>query len=483
MQSRKVYQILQQLPPELFPKLRRFLNSPYFDHSKSLKLLAERLLLAIEQGEALSPETAFASIYPEKAFIETSFAKLCNALLKAVHRFLVVEELAELPSQQEALLFRAYSRKGLGKWVPKQYQKSSKKLVEEALFHPTALEALLNIKWEHAAFLFRQPRRPRGEALLSIDQSLDHYYWMRKYELGTAIFNYNQVFNADLPTPELPKLSPENLHIGETPQLVWLNYHAYHLLSSGDEKHFEWIWQSLKSSEGKVNPVELRPFYLLALNHCIYQYYDGREDYLEKVDEIYLELIDKGFLLFRDQLAAEHFKNIITVRLDLGQLDWVEAFFESFKDRLSNDLDGAVQAYILALIHFEKGVYDSCMRILEGVLQDGKQDVFLTPDARRLQLKACYLRQNPGDDVLCEHLHNAFRVFLIRDKKIGTKERSRMQGFVKYVGKLLRLRGQLPEEREAEALLLLQELSEDSSSKSRSWIFQQVKQLLPPNPK
>jgi len=62
-------------------------------------------------------------------------------------------------------------------------------------------------------------------------------------------------------------------------------------------------------------------------------------------------------------------------------------------------------------------------------------------DARVFMLKALYDRNRAEDDVLLESQWNAFRLYIMRNKRLGETDQKQYLNFAKLLRKLLDLRG------------------------------------------
>ena len=444
MRSRKIYKVVEAMAAAERERLRLFLQSPLHNPSPLLLALYEELVKDISRPELTprGPEALHASLPSDSRFSANYFDKLCAMLLGHVHRFLVWSEFNREQAQEAWLLLRAYNRLNLGEAVPALYKSLGTELEALVGTDEGALDAGYKMDREFGMYLFRQPRTPAGEQLSRISQSLQVSYIDRALEIAMAIHNYNQVFHLHIQTPDLAWAMAEmDNHPEGWPVALRVKLLGYRVLAEHSVAAFEGLLEMLGKEADALDEGLRREMHTVALNFCAFQINKGDSRFLAHADGLYMRLLEAGWLLRDGLLPSELFKNIVSLRLRLGELEWTAKFIEAYGSRLANAHDGLALLYNRAVLKFYEGDQKACMVMFEEVLRDVKSDMYYGVDARVFMLKALYDRNRAEDDVLLESQWNAFRLYIMRNKRLGETDQKQYLNFAKLLRKLLDLRG------------------------------------------
>ncbi|HRI61441.1 MAG TPA: hypothetical protein PK228_16990, partial [Saprospiraceae bacterium] len=94
--TNKVYQALRFLDPLEQKRLVKYLNSPFFNQSRTLTKLGELLLNHIEKGkDGFDRKAVWQKVFPGEAYDDVNFRKYCSDLLKQVEGFMAQEAIAQ----------------------------------------------------------------------------------------------------------------------------------------------------------------------------------------------------------------------------------------------------------------------------------------------------------------------------------------------------------------------------------------------------
>ena len=478
MRSRKVHKILSKFSEDQRKSFRAYLASPYLNSNGRLVRFMEILEVEMfEGGGECTPEEIWGMGLSQGPYHANGFDKICAELLAAANAFLGLETYLNRPETAAADQFEGYVDEGLDEWVPGMFKAISTKYGDAFSQSSEGLYAHMRLLRSYSVHLFRQPRAPRGEWLLDIDQALTHFFLAQKLELAAALSNYNQVFQSDFHLPDETWLV-DRLEAGfdTFPPYIRLHYLGY-LTASGSEPHFHRLKAELAQHKDQVPPDEGKHLYRLALNFCYFRLNEGAEQFEAEAEGLLLELLDNGWLLEDGKMPPEHFKNIVSVRLRQGDVDWVKDFIGQWEDALTDGHGGAAKVYNRAVLAFFEGKYGQCIRAMEEVLRDFKADVYYGLDARLYQIKALYERNGPDDFLDLESRLNSFRVFVLRNKKVGEIDQLHYKNFVKQCRRLVRLRDELDGERERKIKKFLSGLSGGQTVSNRRWFEQMVAEL------
>jgi hypothetical protein len=484
MRSRKVFRIYAALQEEERTAFGLYLASPYFHHGTRLqhfRTLLEDALIK-QPGQSLSAEDIWQRL-PDVTteFRPNGFDKLCSELLAAIHDFLALQEFRAHPATVGSHLLAAYVERHLDEWVPNVHEGLMERMRGELDQDAAGLYADLQMEERLGEFVFRQPRMPRNETLLQIDKKLNAFFIAKKLEVASLVDIFNRSYNATLKLPYLGIIEEAVKEGNEGfPILIRLRATAW-LLTSTREDRYYWQLKEALLLATDIARDQQRPLFHLALNHCAYKLNIGDMDFELEADSIHLEMIARQLFLVDGKFPPEQFKNIIQLRLVLGERDWVQDFLDTWGGRLSNDHQGCAILYNRAVLAFYQKSFAACFRGMEQVLREFKDDIYYGTDARIYQLM-CLFEMGKSEDTLVEFdaRLNAFRVYLIRDNRIGESLKQRYLNSVKQFRKLTSLVRQVPSQQRHLAGKFLKELDKLKPASNRRWFLEQVRPYLVP---
>lgn len=480
MRARKVFRIYASLPEEERAAFGDYLASPYFRQPPRLlelrQLLEERLVQ--RPAEELSAEEVWRLLHSQQGdFRPNTFDKLCAELLAALNHFLAVHSLMAQPVTLAAQQVEAYVDHGLDEWVPGLVEGVRERLGPALEQHAKGLHAQLVIQENLAAYAFRQPRMPRGELLIQTDAQLNAYYIAKKLELAAWAGVYNRAFQAEVVLPYMDMLEGA---IGESggnfPHFIRLRALAY-LLTHTREDRYYWEFKALllASEPQQCDPDDLRNLFHLALNHCTYRINAGSTEFEVETDAMHMVLLERAWLFPDGRIPHELLKNIVQLRLLLGHADWVASFLHDRESQLRASHPAVVLLYNQAVLAYYQGRYADCARSMETVLRDFKDDIFYGTDAR-IYLLMCLYERSKVEDTSIEmdsRLH-AFRMYLVREQRIGETVKERYLNLVKQFRKLIALASEPPVQRKKKAEKFILRLQELRPVSNRRWFERQV---------
>jgi hypothetical protein len=483
MRSRKVFRIYASLTEEERGAFGRYLASPYFNRSQ--RLVDFRVLL--EQELVLLPERQLDtqdiwSLLPgiTTDYRANGFDKLCAELLAALNDFLGTQAFRAHPATVAQHQLRAYVDHGFDEWIPAMYEGLVERLGKELERDPAGLYAHMQLLYAFAQHQFRVARMPKIEGLLEIDRKLNEFYFAGKLELAAAVTGYNRYFRSDVTLPHLDQLQTMfEVEIDGYPVLIRCQFHAWLMTRDQDVNHYFALKGLLQDYGDQLPSDEVKALYRHALNFCIARLNAEEEDFEEELDALQLQLLENGMILDEGRLNPLHLKNIVLTRLNMGQVEWVADFLQKWGNRLTNDHSGCALRYNEAMLAFHQGDFSRCLREMETVLRDHKGDIYYGIDARVYSLMSVFELNKHTDWVQeFEARLNSFRLYLIRDQKLGETRRQKRLDMVKQFRKLLRLFQEPESKRREKAKALLKSIESLKPSTNRNWFERQISSFL-----
>ena len=116
--TNKVYQALRFLDPIERKHLLKYLNSPYFNQSKTLTKLGEILLDHIEkEKDGFDRKAVWQKVFPGEAYDDVNFRKYCSDLLKQVEGFMAQEIVSNDAARQASVTKLTTIKEGILKFI------------------------------------------------------------------------------------------------------------------------------------------------------------------------------------------------------------------------------------------------------------------------------------------------------------------------------------------------------------------------------
>lgn len=197
---------------------------------------------------------------------------------------------------------------------------------------------------------------------------------------------------------------------------------------------------------------------------------------MDELFSLYQTLLDSQLILDHGELSHSDYKNIATLALRLGKIEWTRQFLNTFHRHIAVDFRDNAYQYCLAYLEYESGNEREAKRLLHSM---EFTDVYYDLSARHLMVKILYSEQ---DWETLNYVSIAFEGFLKRNKQISQNNRRNHLNFLSLLKRLVRyhlkafdLTAQQKTEKKAKLLQMLEKLPTLSQ---RNWIQAQI-DLLP----
>lgn len=164
-------------------------------------------------------------------------------------------------------------------------------------------------------------------------------------------------------------------------------------------------------------------------NYCILQFQQGHTRFIEDIKQLYDEVLEAGHPLQGGILPYQFYKNAVELMCKLKNYDWAEAFTERFRQHLAPEHAPYLHAYNQAIVSFFKQDYQAVVSKLYQ--QIGKLSSLQVGIGARVYL--CRALWKTDDHTWLVQQLQAFEQHLRRNRELQAGERSRYQGFVRYL--------------------------------------------------
>ncbi len=442
MFSDKLFSLLQALSSRQRSRLRKFLQSPYFNEQALLLQLFDLCDQALRQGpeavDGLDKAAVWARLYPGERLDEAQLRRLSSELTQLGLDFLAQEHRREHPAgdwlRLQQLLERPELHKHLG-----AVERRLQRYFEEA-DGPSDRMYLeqFQLYWN----IFERASKGATNSgyldnLLPAEYYLDCFYLLQKMKMYVAGLSYRNIRSAER-QPDMPPgfweyASEERFQ--NAPMLQIYRRVALCLEHREEDAHFQALLDDLERWGDAMAQEDLRACYHIAQNYCALKINEGKTDYYREVFQVYNKMIDRAVLLEDGQLAEGFFKNIITAGLRMQAFDWVERFIREYSDYLPVPIRENARSYNLANLYSHRRQYGKVIALLATVEYS---DVTYALGAKLILLRTYY---ETDEYLALDSLIQSFRVYLRRNKLISKSVLREYGNFLNVLKKLSAMQG------------------------------------------
>lgn len=213
-------------------------------------------------------------------------------------------------------------------------------------------------------------------------------------------------------------------------------YHlGYQMLAHPDNHGYEAAFRELLAAHIAQLPIdEARGLLMMAINHGIRSINAGEKAAIKSTLAYYQIGLDKRLLHDDNGILSKYtYNNVLMAYLALEDWENAKIFLEQYLPDLAASERENIYHYNLAVFHFRRGDFDSCLNLLRGV---GFADPMYNLESRKMLLKIYY--EQSAYDALQSLLENLL-TWLRRHGELGY-HREMYRNLAVFTGRLIRLR-------------------------------------------
>ncbi|MCF8464540.1 MAG: hypothetical protein K9G41_06855 [Flavobacteriales bacterium] len=427
-------ELLEKLKTSEWDELKRFVQFRFprirIDIFATLKILEKA------SSKKLSRKEIHKALYPNTPFNDKVIRYLLTDINKVVFEFYGFKQLSKQPQKQQSLLLQELSERKCSSAFEKTYNQELNRA--EKLGHVDA--DALHYRYELHSLKAKEELGLGKRSSDIFEESslfLDLYFVAKKLQISAEKINLNFILKKEWNDPFL-KTILKQIDNGLFTDNPYINLYRL-IIQSLTEPENELVFKKLKSEVprliGRVSESELSDFYQYLLNYCIRRINAGRLTFQDELLAVYQSALEHGGLLNNGNISQWDFKNVVTIALRTGNVDYARDFIHGNKQLLPSSQRTNALAYNLANLHFSEKNYRAAISQLQKVDLD---DVFYRLDARSILLKSYY--ELDDSDALFYHA-TAFRSMLNRNRKISDQQRKLYLNLIKHTLSLSRAAG------------------------------------------
>lgn len=438
MYNSKLYSILEYFSKYEQNRCRKYITSPYFNRNKGIIRLFDYLVEKLNEKGPEEPElddkmVIWQKIGESKEYDDVRFRKYCSDLLKLVEGFLAQEMYEENPLHQATYLIEAVGRRKMAQ-LQNSTSKSVKRLTSRQVHRPASYYFY---QYQIEKTFYEQFRAKRAEVtnIEAVTLNLDRFYLAEKLKYYCEIMShqYEGAHRYEILFIEEIIHHVEMYNYDEVPPIA-VYYQIYLAMVDGENHEHYYKLKDLLSRYGLEFPTE-EAFnaYTFAINYCTRQINKGSQQFLQEYFDLYKDLLEKRIIFVEGELPTAHFKNIATVGLRLGKIDWIDQFIKEYQFFLPQEHRESAVSFNLAQLYFYKKDYDKVIELLQFIEYE---DLTYNLNAK-LTLLVTYYEIDEIEALYS--LLESFRVYLKRNKNVTARRRRSYLNLIRFVRKLSRI--------------------------------------------
>lgn len=478
MKSTKIHSILSCLSPKDRKRFRDYLHSPFFNTRTDVITLFsfwEKHYSDPQKAPEWNKEEQIIRLSPRLELSPQTFQRLKTRLLNLLYGFLAHTALDRDKSLNFLLQIQSLNRIAEHHSIESRIQRASRLLNTSEIPEGNRYFQQMELALQQQEFLNKAPDRSSESILPEIAKNLELGFLSKAVKIRFAMQNTQLILGIDYDWEYLRQIWPlliENISQYPPHLRAYIHLCVMYGESSLEEEtaHYASLRSLLGQENLSISVSELRSIYKGTLNYCSKQINLGEKGYLRDYFELNKAMIPLGILCNEQGvLSPWPFKNLITVALRLGEIDWVEKFIDSHLPQVSKDQQTDALHYNKGLLLFFQKDFEAARKHLLLLLQSC-QDVFYNLDARAYLLRIYFELE---DDQAMESLLHSFRMYIHRNKLISESHREKYLSFTRYFRRFLNL----PVEDEARIAAFRAELeNSDKNQSGIDWILSKLGQ-------
>lgn len=414
--------------------IEKWLTSPFFNRQESLVKLWLYLEMSWNELDIIPSKTqAFKHVFPNQVY-DDQLMRLCMSdLYKQLEQYIAYCEMTTDSTKIQLHLTRGLRKRNL----PAAYQRNLKKAVEilerSAIRNVEYYQDLYEIQLEQ--YQLTSSDQPTGKLnLQNLADTMDIAYMAAKLRQICLLVSHQNVYQADeryqfgLLDEVIDYIQKSNLL--DIPAISVYYFCFFSLTQPANETHFLQFKKLLFSYGQQFPAAELRDLYLLAINYCVRQANDGKNNYVHELMDLYKEGLKADSLLENGQLSRFTYHNIAAAGIKTGEFQWVAHFIQEYKPALEKKYRESSFSFNLARLSYSQNQYDQALPLLQKA---NYRDVLLNLAAKTLLLKIYF---ELGEFSLLHAHLEAMKSYLRRKHVIGY-HRKNYRNIIRYTQKLL----------------------------------------------
>ncbi len=434
----KLIQYLSLFTTADLRNFRAFVHSPYFNKHQKTKELIDYIMKVnnFESGQ-LGMSKVFKKIFPLQAYEEQKLRTVMSYLVQLIYRYYAQQAYEQNQETHKIMLLEKALQEGQIKMFKQHSLQLEKSLLQKDKRDSNTFLQVSKFQRLQDNFDINYGHRSSGIFLDKALSNFDSYYLCEKLRMTCEMLARKQVTGQEYSFPLLPEIinyiEIKKEHF-EMVSEVWIYYLIFKMMSSGGDLFYFELKKRLERDTSFFKHQDGRDFYTHALNYCIHKLNFGELSFKKETFELYQQMLKFGLLHVDNVLPQWDYTNIVKLGCDLQESKWTKNFIYEQKIFLNKSERENTFTYNLAAYHYAQKEYTKALELLNKVEFTEVYNNLLT---RILMLKIYF---ETKDWSALEYFLDAFRLYLLRSKKLEEARRGSVLKLIRYTRSLFRLK-------------------------------------------
>ncbi|MEY3242352.1 MAG: hypothetical protein RIR11_3791 [Bacteroidota bacterium] len=462
VKTNRLFQVLSTFSVQDRKRLDKFLQSPFFNQSKTLTKLFEVFVDLIEKEKmGFVKEKVWSKIFIGKPYNDTNFRKACSDLMELVEQFMSIE--SYLLHEENANLDRIdfILKRNIQPLIKGVINDQSKLYQDRNYWRFSDYYYAYSFEKKYHSLMNFDVKTDQNSNLDKISSNLDLFYLTEKLKLLNSALTNNLMNTKGFDMNDVDAILKlcEKYNLDEHPELA-INYYTYQTISNGDNVEYYYKLKAVLEKHAIYIPQEESiNFFDATLNYSISRLNKGDKSFLQEYFDLFEVGISQGVFIVNGELASRRFNNIVIAGLRLGKMDWAQQFVNENIHLLASDSRNNAYKFNMARVSLYKKDFNNVLNHVRDVEYD---DIFVNLISKVMIVIAYYeLDEYEALDTFLE----TYRTFINRQKDLPDGIKNGYINLLGYVRRLMRLK--------SGDYNAIQKLKEDISNATASTVNQE----------
>jgi hypothetical protein len=476
MQNSKLIQGLKKLNTREFRRFSEFVDSPFYNKNKNVRVLMESLTKYYPkfENDDLTEDTIYMEVFPGCSFDYFKIRNLLSELFQLYKKYLKIISYEKKPIEAEINLLNELHERGLdvayrqSDKVVQRYLDKSKVKDEEFYFIKHNLDRIntAHYKFEKSKYTFDSIQTEFDSFLQYSLTGLLHHYSKMLHNRNHGNINYRM----DMFEEVHEYIKGKDFDYSPSCQI-------YKQIILVELNRDEGDYRKLQALKGKysdqISKEDLYNVLLVINSFAVHRLQLGDVRYYKDRFLSLKEIIEHKF--FADAILFPNFITTFTAACMANDYKWAAQFIESYKNGITpkEELFNTL-TYCEAFLAYRKGDFEKALELFAKT----NFKLFLFKVMVRSYMIRIYYEKNMHEQIL--NAVDAFRHYLKSEKLISDEQKEVHYEFLKYISLLSNIKLEHNKKSRDEALMMAEKSIHQMKSNMMSvknWLLEKVKQL------
>jgi len=466
--STKLFQVFTLLEEKEYKKVGKFLESSYFNVSKTALLLFQIIVrITPKKRASLTKEQLHSHLYPSKLYKDERIRLAMSQLVQHLEQYLVLREWQANTIANKIHLVQLYQKKKIEKLYD-QLNSSTKQLLQKqplrnTNFYQHSYQLALS-NYQYDSFT----NRTGPQNLQEVSDLLDTSFLIEKLKTACLVVSHQRVYQQeyDFGLLEIVLAYIDKKGLANIPA-IGIYYYSYHaLIEDQPTDSFQQFKSLLFDYQQQFTQEELMDLYLMGINCCIRMVNKGDTGFWKEIMSLYQKGLQSNALLENGVLSRFTYQNIVSTGLRTQQYQWTSEFLNDYKPKVEKAYQESAYRFNKGRLAYQQKQYQEALDLLKDT---DHKDLLVNLFAKTLLLKIYY---ELDEFKLLSSFLDSFQIYLRRKKGIGYHKEN-YQKVIYYTQQLIKVN---PFDKE-EKIALKKRILEEENLLEKEWLLGRLEVL------